>query len=136
MDELKALRSLARAMGVHTRYIDGLGKHVTVQPETLLRVCTALGAPLERFADAVDALRGYQQTRSTQLLPPVLVAWDGALPAITPPEAGVVHAEVLCDDGAVVPLDSVGTELRASRALPAGYHRLTVEAEGRMATST
>src|SRR5437764_803023 len=26
MDELKTLRSLARAMGVHTRYTDGLGR--------------------------------------------------------------------------------------------------------------
>ncbi len=47
-DELKALRSLARAMGVHTRYINGLGKRVTVAPETLVRVCAALGAAVER----------------------------------------------------------------------------------------
>src|SRR5512144_1547109 len=57
MDELRTLRSLARAMGVHTRYTDGLGRHVLVSPETLLRVCAALGAPVATVADAADALR-------------------------------------------------------------------------------
>ena len=44
MDELRALRSLAKTLGVHTRYTDGLGKRVVVAPETLLRICAALGA--------------------------------------------------------------------------------------------
>jgi hydrogenase maturation factor len=44
MDELKALESLATALGVHTHYTDGLGQPVSVAPETLLRVCAALGA--------------------------------------------------------------------------------------------
>ncbi len=123
-------------MGVHTRYIDGLGKHVNVEPETLLRVCNALGAAIERFADAADALRAYQQTRSTQLLPPVLVAWDGVLPPIRLPEAGTVNAEVHSVDGDVVRLDAVGAELRISRTLLAGYHQLSLEAGGTVATST
>ena len=38
MDELRALRALARDLGVHTRYTDGLGRRVVVAPETLLRV--------------------------------------------------------------------------------------------------
>ncbi|HZA91298.1 MAG TPA: 4-alpha-glucanotransferase, partial [Gemmatimonadales bacterium] len=136
MDELKALRSLARAMGVHTRYIDGLGKHVSVAPETLMRVCAALGASIERFADAPDALRAHQETQASLLLPPVLVAWDGALPSIALPKAGTAHAEVHCADGQVVRLDTAGAELRASRALPAGYHQLTLEVGGRLETST
>ena len=135
MDQLKALRSLARAMGVHTRYIDGLGKHVSVAPETLLRVCAALGASIERFADAPDALRAHQETQASLLLPPVLVAWDGALPSIALPEAGTPHAEVHCADGQVVRLDTAGAQLRASRALPAGYHQLTLEVGGRLETS-
>ena len=136
LDELKALRSLARALGVHTRYIDGLGKPVTVAPETLLRVCAALGAPLEHLADAADALRAHRDTQATRLLPPVLVAWDGVLPPVAFPEAGTVHAEVRCADGAVMGLDSAGSELRTSRVLPAGYHQLIVEAGGTVATST
>src|ERR671916_450877 len=112
MDELKALRSLARAMGVHTRYIDGLGKHVLVGPETLVRVCAALGAPIDRFADAEDALRSRRDTEATRFLPPVLVAWDGALTPLPVPEAVGVHAEVRSPDGEVVRLEHVGAELR------------------------
>ena len=62
MDELKALRSLARAMGVHTRYTDGLGRRVIVAPETLVRVCAALGAPVERPADAAAALGSFRES--------------------------------------------------------------------------
>src|SRR5919112_692806 len=136
MDELKALRSLARALGVHTRYIDGLGKHVLVGPETLMRVCTALGAPIQRFADAEDALRSHRDTRATRLLPPVLVAWDGALSPIPIPEAATVHAEVRSSEGEVVRLERAGAELQLSRTLPAGFHQLTLEAGDRVATAT
>src|SRR5919112_2264417 len=136
MDELKALRSLARALGVHTRYIDGLGKHVLVGPETLMRVCAALGANIDRLADAEDALRSHRNTEITRFLPPVLVAWDGALTPILVPEAASVYAEVRSSDGEVVRLEQFGAELRSSRPLPAGYHQLTVEAGGTLATST
>src|SRR5262249_3022622 len=65
-DELRPLRSLARALGVHTRFIDGLGKRVTVGPETLVRVSAALGAAIERPADARDALRALEEERRHQ----------------------------------------------------------------------
>jgi 4-alpha-glucanotransferase len=136
MDELKALRSLARAMGVHTRYVNGLGKRVTVAPETLLRVCAALGAPVERQSDAAEALRAHRAAKSTGLVPPVLVAWDGALSPIALPGGGSVRAEVHSASGEVVPLEAAGAELRAHRALSTGYHRLTVEVRGRIESCT
>jgi len=43
-------------MGVATRYQDGLGRQVVVEPETLRAVCVALGAPLATVADAADSL--------------------------------------------------------------------------------
>ncbi|MEO8089945.1 MAG: 4-alpha-glucanotransferase [Gemmatimonadales bacterium] len=135
-DELKALRSLARAMGVYTRYVNGLGKSVTVSPDTLVRVCAALGAPVERAADAPEALRAHRETTKAGALPPVLVAWDGALSSIPRPPGGSVHSEVHCENGVIVPLESVGGGLRPVRMLPAGYHRLTVEAGGSLQTST
>jgi 4-alpha-glucanotransferase len=134
MQELRALRSLARAIGVHTRYTDGLGNHVTVSPETLVRVCAAVGAPIARPADAAEALRAHRATRDTELLPPVLVAWDGILTPWPPllkrerGNGGEVHAELQLEDGAAVPLDT--------RPLPFGYHRLTVEGAGERETST
>jgi hypothetical protein len=135
MDELRALRALARGLGVHTRYTDGLGRRVVVAPETLLRVCGALGAPVERPADAAEALRARRAT-GTGLVPPVLVAWNGIMPAIRLAGRGSVRGEVRSADGEVVPLEAAGTELRACRALPPGYHRLTVEGRGRVETGT
>jgi 4-alpha-glucanotransferase len=134
--ELRALRSLARAMGVHTRFTDGLGKRVTVAPETLVRVCAALGAPVVRPADAAEALRASRAALGTGLVPPVVVAWDGALPPISLPRRGPVHAEVRCAGGEVVPLEAEGGELRATGTLPAGYHRLTIKVGGKVETGT
>ncbi len=136
MDERKALRSLAKAMGVYTQYTDGLGRRVTVAPETLLRVCAALGAPVARPRDAAEALRAHQATQSALLLPPVLVAWEGALPPLTIAADGPVHAEMLLEEGDVAPLELRGAELRGTQPLPFGYHRLTVEALGVTETCT
>lgn len=136
VDELKALRSLAREMGVHTRYINGLGKRVIVAPETLVRVCAALGAPVERPGDAAGALRAHRETARAALVPPVLVAWDGFLAPLTISAARPVQVQVQLEDGAVVPLVGSGTSFRASLALPWGYHRLRVEARGRSESST
>jgi 4-alpha-glucanotransferase len=113
-DELKALRSLARAMGVHTRYIDGLGKSVTVAPETLVRVCAALGASVERPADSAEALRAHRASVSKGSLPPVLVAWDGVL---VPP----------------LPIRERGS---GGEAFPLGYHTFAVETERGQQTCT
>ena len=115
-------------MGVHTRYTDGLGRHVLVSPETLVRVCAALGAPMAKSTDAADALQAHEAGRTAALVPPVLVAWDGILPPLEVAADGPVRAELRLEDGAVVPLDTI--------PLPFGYHRLTVEVSGRRETCT
>jgi 4-alpha-glucanotransferase len=136
MDELRALRSLARAMGVHTRYTDGLGRRVVVAPETLLRVCAALGAPVERPADAAGALRAHRKTGSTALVPPVLVAWDGFLAPLAISADRPVQVQLHIAEGPAVRLDHSEGGYRATEALPSGYHHLTVEASDRIETST
>jgi 4-alpha-glucanotransferase len=127
-------------MGVYTHYVDGLGEPVTVAPETLLRVCAALGAPVVGPGDAAEALRAHHAARDTGRLPPVLVAWDGALPPVANcgdgPVHGPVHAELLLENGDLTPLEIRGAELRAAHPLPLGYHRLTVEASGQTETCT
>jgi 4-alpha-glucanotransferase len=123
-------------MGVHTRYTDGLGKRVTVAPETLVRVCTALGAPVTSPGDAAAALRAHRATRNTGPVPPVLVAWDGALPPVTVRGHGHVQAELQLADGEAVPLDISGHTVQATRPLPLGYHRLTVLGAGTRETCT
>lgn len=57
MDFLESLHALARHFGVQTAYHDGLGRRVDVGPETLVRICAALGAELTRAEDAAHALR-------------------------------------------------------------------------------
>ncbi len=136
MVELKSLRSLAKAMGVQTRFVDGLRRPVTVPPETLVRVCAALGAPIERPADAPVALRAVREWHKHALLPPVLVAWDGALSPVTVAAQGPLAAELRLEDSAVVPLAVEGAEVRTTDILPHGYHSLTVEAGGRVETCT
>jgi len=134
--EFKPLRALARAMGVRTQYTDGLGKRITVAPEVLLRVCAAAGAPVTRHVDAADALRARRAAAKAELVSPVLVAWDGVLPHVAISGRGPVRAALHRADGAVVPLASIGEELQSPRPIPPGYHRLTVERDGRHATCT
>ncbi len=123
-------------MGVHTRYTDGVCRRVIVAPETLVRVCAAMGAPITRPGDAVEALRARRAIRNTGLVPPVLVAWDGTMPALAIAEGDLVHAELHLADGDVAPLEISGGELRTTRPIPSGYHRLTVEASGSRETCT
>ncbi len=129
-DELVALASLCEALGVLTDYVDGLRRPVSVAPETLVRVCAALGGEIERPADAPEALEALRAARAGSL-PPVLVAWDGKLAPLTVEGRGPVRAELhLEGDGVLLP-DVAGEDVRVEEPLPFGYHRLTVEAHGR-----
>jgi len=123
-------------MGVHTRYINGLGKSVTVAPETLVRVCGALGAAVERPDDAAGALQAHRENTKAELVPPVIVAWEGALAPLAISTDSPVQVQVHLEDGPVIPLVRSGERFQAPQALPFGYHRLTVEVSGRTATST
>ena len=136
MNELDALTSLAELLGVHTRYIDGLGRPVTAGPDTLVRVCAALGAPIERPADAAEALRACRDAAEQKGLAPVLVAWDGRLPPTPVPGTGSLEAELRLEDGEVVPLEIRGSEIRASGPLPLGYHHLRVDSRNGTQSST
>lgn len=125
--EAQALRLLAKAMGVHSRYKDGLGRHVTVAPETLVRVCAALGAAVTGPGDAAEALRAHRAGHRRSALASVLVAWDGILPPVR--VASRARAEIRLEGGATLPLEN-------APALPPGYHALTVERPGGVETST
>ncbi len=136
MSELTALRALAEALGVRTHYTDGLGKQVTVSPDTLLRVCAATGAPIARADDAAGALRAHVAAAAEEVLPPVLVAWDGHFSPITLTDRGPLLAELCLADGEVVPLSRSGEQLQTSRVLPLGYHSLKFESRGHQGSCT
>ena len=135
MDELEALASLAKEMGVLTHYVDGLRRPVLVAPETLVRVCAALGAEITRTAEAPHALSAWRASRA-EGLPPVMVAWDGRLAPLAMAGQGPVRAELRLESDGVVPLEAVDSEVRAAHTLPFGYHRLVVETGNTVETST
>lgn len=134
--ELEALSSLAAALGVRTHYVDGLGRPVDVGPETLVRVCAALGAEVGRPADAAEATRALEARLASQPIPPVLVAWDGALKPIKVLGGGSPSAELRVRGHGPIALEERDGEVRTDRPVPFGYHRLTVEVGGRVETGT
>jgi 4-alpha-glucanotransferase len=133
--ELRAFHTLCKALGVHTKYTDGLGRRVAVGPETLVRVCAALGAEVYRPSDAVDALRRHRQRVRQSSRPRTTVAWDGKLSAMTLP-VGVRSAELNLADGARIPLRKTQRGWIVAHPLPWGYHRLTIERAGRSESAT
>ncbi len=107
-------------------------------PETLVRVCAAVadGSPVNGPTDAAEALRAHRAAEHAEVLPPVLVAWEGVREPLTLRHDGSVAAELRLESGETVPVEVHGKHLRLGHVLPMGYHRLTVESQGRQDTCT
>lgn len=116
----QALYVLATALGVHVRYTDGLGREMVPPPETIVRLCAALGQPIADFGDAGPVLR---ELEAGPTVPPVIVAWEGRCSIPTAEEIDVYLA---LEDGARARLRADGTRLVPEEPLPLGYHRLQV----------
>jgi 4-alpha-glucanotransferase len=104
---------------IQTEYWDGLGNHVIVSDETLARVTEAL-----------------QQVQVGTVLPPVVVAWEGAVPAIPIGREGDGHGELILESGEVRPLVLDGRTLRLHERVPLGYHQVTWRDGGGTTTAT
>jgi 4-alpha-glucanotransferase len=131
MPRVDALRELARTLGVHTEYTDGLNRHVVVDDATLVRVCRALGAPVGDVADAPAALAAVRGRPSARTVPPVVVAWEGALdpvPLLGVDDAPAHVAVLLTEGGEALPLRTDDGHIVAETPLPFGYHRLVLVA--------
>lgn len=140
-EALRDLHELARLHGVQTSHHDGLGRFVEAGPDSLLPVLRALGASLDGVEDVPEALRERRREREKQIVEPVLVAWDGRLPAIEL-RFGVDSGSLACRfdlesgerwawDRELSALPAAGTAhrlLTLPETLPIGYHRLKVEA--------
>ena len=138
-DPLVALKQLAQFMGVATRYQSGLGHDVVVSPDTLVRICASLGAPIDRIDDAASTLRSQQADRADELLAPTVVAWDGrldAVPVTTSSGDGMPRADLTLEDGTALSAESTTSTIGFADALPMGYHRLRIETGRRTATCT
>ncbi len=104
---------------IQTEYWDGLGNHVTVSDETLARVTEAL-----------------HSVEVGTVLPPVVVAWEGAVPAIPIGVEGDGHGELILENGEVRPLHQDGRSLRFHERVPLGYHQIIWRHGGGDVTST
>ena len=152
---MRALRQLAEAYGIQPSYQNILdGRRRQASPEVLSTVLQSLGAPIARPEEAAGALRERRQQIYRRGPEPVAVAWDGQrasvklrLPAgkairlwrcslkledgeertwkIQPGrgESGLWAKKVSVEGNPYWEL-----EMWLPRALPLGYHTLTVEA--------
>ncbi|HEY2290934.1 MAG TPA: 4-alpha-glucanotransferase [Thermoanaerobaculia bacterium] len=153
-NEREDLATLARLYGVQTSYHDAMGRYVEAGPESLLAVLRSLQAPVEGMADVPEALRERWEEIDRRVIEPVTVAWDGHAPAIELRPAGgggslAYHLDLEGGErrAQMVDLQSLpevapregasrpGRRLTLAEPLPPGYHRLTVEVDGRSSES-
>ncbi len=148
-----ALRQLATLYGVRTSYFDIGGRKRRAEPEGLLAVLRALGAPITRIPEAPEALRERVAAQWRRGAEPVVVAWGGRVPTIdlhaaAADLAGPIECTLRREDGEVrrwrvapsaLPVRSsaeiegqrhVAVRLRGPAGLPQGYHRLHLERAG------
>lgn len=132
------LRALAAAYGVETSYRDAAGHVRAPGPDALLAVLRALGAPVERAADAGVALRARRAEAAARVIEPVTVVRPRRRARVTLRRSVGPRTPVRLrmEDGTTSEwLSDVATALELP-ALPAGYHELEVGTAGRSARST
>ncbi len=152
------LNDLARLYGIHLAYYNTSGQLLQASPEALLAVLRSLGAPVSTIDSAPSALRERRQALCQRTLEPVKVAWQGEpfnielrLPATTP---ATVQGRLTLENGPelrydwrVADLPTLSTAdvegvtylakaISFKDRLPSGYHRLTVETNGKAAEAT
>ncbi|MFQ5892799.1 MAG: 4-alpha-glucanotransferase, partial [Nitrospinota bacterium] len=149
------LHQLARLYGMQTAYYDVESRCRQASPEALLLVLQALGAPVETFHDVHGALRERRQALWERSVEPVAIAWDGdplsmtlrlpsgaadaTIPCLLEVETGAAR-RWSCDLQAQSPdhvAEVEGTRyvvkgLTLPGNIPWGYHRLTLEIQGRL----
>jgi 4-alpha-glucanotransferase len=84
--------------------------------ESVLLALRALGAPVATARDASSALTEKRKSLSSQIVEPVIVAWDGKLQIKG-------KATIVLEDGS--------STWPRQKALPYGYHRLLVDSKGK-----
>ncbi|HJX03757.1 MAG TPA: 4-alpha-glucanotransferase, partial [Dehalococcoidia bacterium] len=78
----KPLAELSKLYGIQLAYVDVSKQRRQAPLETLLATLRSLGAPLEKPEHAADAIREKRDRIWRQCCEPVLVAWEGKLPAV------------------------------------------------------
>lgn len=151
---VQSLHRLAHLYGVQTAYYDVARRRRQASPDALLHILRALGAPLESFQDVPAAIRQRREALWKRYVEPVVVAWEGgptgfevrvpseqvngSLTCHLLLESGELHTWT-CELGRLPTSQAVTIEgvayfaktLSLPHRLPWGYHRLTLEAQGR-----
>lgn len=151
----RAIRELARLYGIQTSYTDIIARRRRRASVAALRaVLQALGAPVERAADAPAAIHERRQQLWQRLSEPVMVAWEGRgdlkIRTTRSQAEGPLRCRLRLETGeirqwtcrpALLPVERAAevekVEYAARRVslsqLPSGYHRLELEIGGRWA---
>ena len=153
--EVQQLHHLARLYGVQTAYYDVIARQRRrAPPEALLAVLKALEAPVEGLQDVPAAVRARTEALWQRSTEPVVVAWEGQpcdlelrLPLTMANSAGAcqLHLESgevrswACELSRLPTLQVaeqegtryVSKSLSLPGGLPWGYHRFTLEIQGR-----
>jgi len=99
------LVDLARAAGFEPQYHSWRGEHVTSSDETLRMALAAVGPELGVDLERNDAIQALEHRQYQEIVPPVVLAWDGqlALPFSVPAEFDDNwECEVTLEDGGVI----------------------------------
>ncbi|MDP3062268.1 MAG: 4-alpha-glucanotransferase [Chloroflexota bacterium] len=154
MSEAASLAHLARLYGVQTTYYGADHRRTQSSPAAVHAVLRALGAPLETLRDVPTAVRERHRMLAERCVEPVIVAWDGGPAEVTlclPERMAADHlaCRLRLEDGAerswscdletlrvqsTIEVEGqryVNLALGLPGGLPAGYHRLALELEGR-----
>lgn len=146
-DPIAALRELAGLYGAQPSYHDIQGRRIEADPESLLAVLRALGAPLDSLEEVHEALDARREEIAGRVAEPVTVVWDGENGAVELRcgESAERGSRVACrlemEGGERYAWDrdlpslatAGGYRLPLPGKLPLGYHRLRVESGGRSA---
>jgi 4-alpha-glucanotransferase len=141
------LKELAGLYGVQTAYHDALGQYREATPESLLAILAALDAPVEGSADVAEALKERRAELGSQLIEPVVVAWEGGPLELDlrlgPADGSSLACHVDLEDGGrrgwsfepgALPGGADGRlRLTLPERLPLGYHHLRLATAGRAA---
>ncbi|MBL4684257.1 MAG: 4-alpha-glucanotransferase, partial [Nannocystaceae bacterium] len=146
------LHDLAHEYGIEASYLDIAGQRQYADPDAIVAILAALGAPIAGPDDAQDALAARIRQRWARPLPPVCVAWEGAgvLPVRLPTAiTGAYTLSLTAEDGqrtettgtlsashedVVESIDLDGTTYVLRQlplpALPIGYYDVTLSCGG------
>jgi 4-alpha-glucanotransferase len=128
------LRSLARLCGIQSSYTGQDGRRVKASLESLLAAVRAFGMPVEDLPDVPAALDARMAELTERALPPVIVAWDGRMPAVAIglPASRSGDLELVLESGEIAERRRLqggdGRSIRFETTLPLGYHGLRLEA--------